>query len=88
MLMAIAICVMKFAASGSTAFARSAALRQAFKDHCIFQHVERSPEHAHFKVESDMLQKYIPYYLLPYGKAIQILEPEILKERLISVARQ
>ncbi|WP_445012479.1 hypothetical protein [Desulfosporosinus nitroreducens] len=32
--------------------------------------------------------KYVPYFLLSYGKAIQVIEPQSLKQKLVSVATE
>jgi predicted DNA-binding transcriptional regulator YafY len=56
-------------------------------EHWLFGHalVERSLEHAHFKVEEQTLLTHVPHFLLSYGRAIQVLEPAMLKERLIEI---
>jgi len=55
--------------------------------HWLFGHalISRSDNHAYFKIDEQSLNTYVPYYLLPYGKAIDILEPESLKERMVTV---
>lgn len=37
-------------------------------------------------MESASLHTYVPYYLLPYGKALTIIEPEVLIERMAEVS--
>ncbi|OEH92605.1 helix-turn-helix transcriptional regulator [Bacillus solimangrovi] len=46
---------------------------------------ERTANQAKFLFEKDMMLKHVPYFLLQYGKSIQIVEPISLKERLIEV---
>lgn len=46
---------------------------------------ERTSNQAVFLLEKDMIHKYVPYLLLPYGKSIQVIEPISLKKRLIEV---
>ncbi|MBG9802288.1 WYL domain-containing protein [Brevibacillus laterosporus] len=55
--------------------------------HWFFGHYlqERTSNQAVFLLEKDMIHKYVPYLLLPYGKSIQIIEPISLKQRLIEV---
>ena len=47
--------------------------------------VERTAEHAHFKLDELKLYTQIPYYLLSYGGKIRILEPEGLKSCMIDI---
>lgn len=44
---------------------------------------ERTFNQAEFQLEEDIMHKYVPQLLLPYGKAIQIVEPLSLKEEMI-----
>ncbi|MFC4559717.1 helix-turn-helix transcriptional regulator [Virgibacillus kekensis] len=46
---------------------------------------ERTSNQAVFFLEKDIIHKYVPYLLLPYGKSIQVIEPISLKKRLIEV---
>ncbi|WP_087974955.1 helix-turn-helix transcriptional regulator [Oceanobacillus rekensis] len=46
---------------------------------------ERTSNQAVFLFEKEMIYKYVPYLLLPYGKSIQVIEPISLKKRLIEV---
>ncbi|MFM1654157.1 helix-turn-helix transcriptional regulator [Brevibacillus sp. B_LB10_24] len=67
--------------------------QQALNDLCehwLLGHalVERSLEHAHFRLEEQAIRTFLPYFLMPYGKAIQVLEPPLLKERLVAVASE
>ncbi|MGW7998125.1 helix-turn-helix transcriptional regulator [Staphylococcus xylosus] len=53
--------------------------------HWFLEHYlkERTFNQAKFQLEVDIMHKYIPQILLPYGKAIQIVEPLSLKEEII-----
>ncbi|RDW21945.1 helix-turn-helix transcriptional regulator [Oceanobacillus chungangensis] len=46
---------------------------------------DRSLNQAVFLLEKDMLNTFVPYLLLAYGKSIQVIEPISLKERLVEV---
>lgn len=46
---------------------------------------ERTSNQAVFFLEKDMIHKYVPNLLLPYGKSIQVIKPISLKKRLIEV---
>jgi predicted DNA-binding transcriptional regulator YafY len=56
-------------------------------EHWLFGHalIERTMNHAHFQVEEQVLLDHVPHFLLAYGRAIQVLEPTILKDRLIEI---
>lgn len=47
---------------------------------------ERTSEQAIFLIDEKSVQLYVPYFLLSYGKSIQIMEPQSLKEKLVAVA--
>jgi predicted DNA-binding transcriptional regulator YafY len=49
---------------------------------------ERTSNHAIFLLEKKSLHTYVPYLLLPYGKSIQVIEPQSLKEKLVAVASE
>ncbi len=57
--------------------------------HWLFGHalVERKDEQALFKLGVPSLQSYVPYFLLPYGKSLTILEPDILVDKLVETSR-
>ncbi|MFC5471374.1 helix-turn-helix transcriptional regulator [Cohnella suwonensis] len=57
--------------------------------HWLFGHalVERENGQAVYRLGTSSLLTYVPYYLLPYGKALTILEPDILVERLADICR-
>lgn len=46
---------------------------------------ERTPNGALFMLDETALQRYVPYFLLTYGKSIQIMEPQSLKERMVEI---
>ncbi|SFB07678.1 Predicted DNA-binding transcriptional regulator YafY, contains an HTH and WYL domains [Lentibacillus halodurans] len=56
-------------------------------DHWLFGHAlqERSNEQVHFKLGEKAISTYVPYFLLPYGTSIQVLEPSFLRESLTDV---
>ncbi|MFD0693086.1 helix-turn-helix transcriptional regulator [Paenibacillus sp. GCM10027628] len=56
--------------------------------HWLFSHalVVRIDGQAMFRLGLSSLQSYVPYYLLPYGKSLTILEPDILVEKLAEVS--
>ncbi|MET3287725.1 UNVERIFIED_CONTAM: putative DNA-binding transcriptional regulator YafY [Brevibacillus sp. OAP136] len=47
--------------------------------------VERSETHVHLMLDEQMIQSLAPYFLLSYGKAIRVLEPLQLKERMVAI---
>ena len=47
---------------------------------------ERTANQATFLFDEKSIDLYVPYFLLTYGKYIQIIEPQSLKERLVSIA--
>ncbi|MDB4867576.1 MAG: Helix-turn-helix type 11 domain protein [Cohnella sp.] len=59
-------------------------------DHWLFGHalVERTEEEARFSLQKEAIQNMVPYFLFGYGRAIQVLEPQVLKERMIEVAER
>ncbi|ETI68482.1 helix-turn-helix transcriptional regulator [Neobacillus vireti] len=58
--------------------------------HWLFGHalIRRSENHAHFMIDEQSIDTYVPYYLLPYGRAIKILEPLFLKEKMVMVTSE
>lgn len=58
-------------------------------EHWLFGHalVERSEGEARFQLDEESISGYVPYFLLPYGGAIQVLEPKLLRERMVSVTK-
>ncbi|MDF2986160.1 MAG: putative transcriptional regulator [Eubacterium sp.] len=66
---------------------------EALDDLCIhwfFGHhlKERSLNQAIFLLDERTLHADVPHYLLSYGKAIQVIEPESLKKKLVSIASE
>jgi len=49
---------------------------------------ERTSNQAIFLFEEKSMHLYVPYFLLPYGKSIQVIEPKSLKERLVAIASE
>ncbi|WP_270169281.1 helix-turn-helix transcriptional regulator [Paenibacillus sp. SYP-B4298] len=49
---------------------------------------ERTSNQAIFLLEEQSLHRYVPYFLLSYGKSIQVIEPQSLKEQLVAVASE
>ena len=49
---------------------------------------ERSPNQAVFLLDERAVQEYVPFLLLSYGKAVQVIEPPSLKETLVSIASE
>ncbi len=49
---------------------------------------ERTPNQAVFILEEGVMNGYVPYSLLSYGRAIEIIEPESLKKRLAVIASE
>lgn len=56
--------------------------------HWLFNHalIERKNNQALFKVDIESIHTFVPYFLLPYGKSISILEPTLLQERLATIS--
>jgi predicted DNA-binding transcriptional regulator YafY len=64
---------------------------EALDDLCIHWFLghylkERTLNQAVFLLDDKVMNGYVPYFLLSYGKAIQIIEPESLKKRLAAIA--
>lgn len=49
---------------------------------------ERTPNQAVFLLDERVMNGYVPYFLLSYGRAIEIIEPESLKKRLADIASE
>lgn len=47
---------------------------------------ERTSNQAIFLLEEELIHTYVPSFLLPYGRSIQVIEPQSLKGRLVAVA--
>lgn len=66
---------------------------EALDDLCIHwflgHHLkERMSNQAVFLLDEIALHAYVPHFLLSYGKAIQVIEPQSLKKKLVSVASE
>lgn len=48
----------------------------------------RTSNQAVFVLEEKIVQAYVPSFLLSYGKSIQVLEPPILKKRLVEITSE
>ncbi|MDT9717688.1 YafY family protein [Paenibacillus sp. ClWae2A] len=49
---------------------------------------ERTPNQAVFLFDEKSIHTYVPYFLLSYGKSIQVIEPQCLKDRLVAVVSE
>lgn len=66
---------------------------EALDDLCIHwflgHHLkERTSNQATFLLDKRAVHEYVPNFLLPYGKAIQVIEPQSLKKKLVSVVSE
>ncbi|RAU93879.1 YafY family protein [Paenibacillus sp. YN15] len=66
---------------------------EALDDVCIhwfLQHhlQERTTTQAIFLLEEEALYTHVPNILLPYGKSIQVIEPQNLKDKLVALAAE
>jgi predicted DNA-binding transcriptional regulator YafY len=66
---------------------------EALDDLCIHWFLghylkERTPNQAIFLLDERALHAYVPHFLLSYGKAVQVVEPQSLKKKLASVASE
>ncbi|HCQ88995.1 MAG TPA: DNA-binding transcriptional regulator [Clostridium sp.] len=66
---------------------------EALDDLCIHwflgHHLkERTSNQAVFLLDEIAIHAYVPYFLLSYGKAIQVIEPQSLKKKLVTVASE
>ena len=48
----------------------------------------RTSNQAIFLFEEESIHIYVPYYLLSYGKSIQIIEPQSVKDRMVAIASE
>lgn len=68
---------------------RSEALNELCMHWFLGHHLkERTSNQAIFLFEEESIHNYVPYFLLSYGKSIQIIEPQSLKERLVAIASE
>jgi predicted DNA-binding transcriptional regulator YafY len=66
---------------------------EALDDLCIHWFLghylkERTLNQAVFLLDEIVMHAYVPYFLLSYGKAIQVIEPQSLKKKLVSVVSE
>lgn len=56
--------------------------------HWLFGHtlIQRINGQAHFRLDESSLLTYAPYFLLPYGTTLHIMEPPALKQKLAAIA--
>lgn len=58
--------------------------------HWLFGHALTliTENEAVFQIDKKSLNTFVPYFLLPYGKSINILEPLTLKQRIVEILRE
>ncbi|SIR32722.1 Predicted DNA-binding transcriptional regulator YafY, contains an HTH and WYL domains [Paenibacillus sp. RU4T] len=58
--------------------------------HWLFGHsvAERLPERLHLRLGADSLRTFVPYFLLPYGRSLTIIEPAVLIERMVQASSE
>ncbi|MFD1179637.1 helix-turn-helix transcriptional regulator [Paenibacillus puldeungensis] len=66
---------------------------EALDDLCIHwflgHHLkERTSNQAVFLIDEQVIHAYVPYFLLSYGKAIHVIEPQSLRKKLAAVASE
>ncbi|GAA3403426.1 hypothetical protein ACFFNY_35630 [Paenibacillus hodogayensis] len=66
---------------------------EALDDLCIHWFLEhhlqeRTSTQAIFLLEEEYLYTHVPNILLPYGKSIQVIEPQNLKNKLVALASE
>lgn len=66
---------------------------EALDDLCLHwflghQLKERTANQAIFLLEEETIHNYVPYFLLSYGKSLQVIEPQSLKKQLVAVASE
>lgn len=49
---------------------------------------ERTLNEATFLLDERVVHKYVPYFILSYGKAIQVIKPETLKKTLVQITAE
>lgn len=49
---------------------------------------ERTSDQAIFLFEEKSIHNQVPYFLLSYGKSIQVIEPQSVRERLVAIASE
>ncbi|TVX86859.1 helix-turn-helix transcriptional regulator [Paenibacillus agilis] len=66
---------------------------EALDDLCLHWYLghhlkERTSEHAIFLLEEEAVHAYVPYLLLSYGKSVQVIEPQSVKDKLVAIASE
>ncbi|MBY9077111.1 YafY family transcriptional regulator [Paenibacillus sp. HN-1] len=66
---------------------------EALDDLCIHWYLghhlhERTSNQAVFRLDERAIHAYVPYFLLSYGKAVQVMEPQSMKKKMASVAAE
>lgn len=66
---------------------------EALDDLCLHWYLghhlkERTSNQAIFLIEERSMLTYVPNFLLSYGKSIQVIEPQSLKEKLVGVVSE
>ncbi|WP_028594805.1 helix-turn-helix transcriptional regulator [Paenibacillus assamensis] len=66
---------------------------EALDDLCLHWYLghhlkDRTSNQATFILEEEASHSYIPYLLLPYGKSIQVIEPQSVKDALLAVVSE
>lgn len=66
---------------------------EALDDLCIHWYLghylkERTFNQAVFLVNEEVIDTHIPYFLLSYGRSIRIIEPDSLRQKLVSAASE
>ena len=49
---------------------------------------ERTSDQAIFLFEEKSIHKQVPYFLISYGKSIQVIEPQSVREKLVAIASE
>jgi predicted DNA-binding transcriptional regulator YafY len=57
-------------------------------DHWLFGHglMERTDAEARFQLQEEAIRTMVPYYLFSFGRAVQVIEPDLLKQRMIQIS--
>ncbi|MNW67325.1 hypothetical protein D3C74_458950 [compost metagenome] len=50
--------------------------------------IERTTNQARFLLDEEIIHKYVPYFLLPYGKTIKVLEPTSFKNTVQTILQE
>jgi predicted DNA-binding transcriptional regulator YafY len=77
--------------AGQLVTVRIRGMEQALNELCghwLFGHalVRREAKEAEFRLDPSSMHTYVPYFLLPYGRALDIVEPESLVRSMAEVS--